>query len=110
MNTKEDVLDFIHNFSKFGTDVVKCFTEDNCYWFANILYHRFGVNGVNDISIMYNAESNHFAFFMNAHLYDITGEITEGRGKYVEWFSYFDTDPTHFKRIYKQCVLKEYNN
>ena len=103
---EEEILSFITHFSQYGKSVVDCFTTGNCYWFAQILNERFGVR------IMYNPVEGHFACNLNGeHLYDITGRIdTIMTGPWEDFYGLSVKDPTHFDRIYANCVeFEDYN-
>ena len=67
--TSENILHFIKKFSDFGNQVVECFTEGNCYWFARILAIEFMG------TIYYDPIVGHFATMINGVLYDITGVV-----------------------------------
>lgn len=105
MLTQKQILTFINEFSKHGPQVTTCFTSGNCYWFANILYHRF-LQEVETADIVYDPLDNHFAVLLNGCYYDITGELCENY-RWTSWHTYrFKTDPTHAKRIERQCINK----
>ena len=67
--TSESILCFIKKFSDFGNQVVECFTEGNCFWFAMVLAMEFAGE------IYYDPIVGHFATMINGVLYDITGAV-----------------------------------
>lgn len=105
---RQDVIKFINHFSKFGQDVVDCFSDGNCYWFAHILAQRF--HGC----IVYNPLLNHFACQIGElEVYDITGLIDtlpnpeDGWMEEKNWYSwkyYHNEDSAHARRIRRDCI------
>ena len=67
--TSENILQFIKKFSDFGNQVVECFTEGNCFWFATVLAMEFAGE------IYYDPIGGHCATMINGVLYDITGAV-----------------------------------
>lgn len=67
--TSENILCFIKKFSDFGNQVIECFTEGNCFWFAKVLAMEFAGE------IYYDPIVGHFATMINGVLYDITGAV-----------------------------------
>ena len=68
------VLAFIDRFAKGRPEVVECFTQGCCYWFALVLSARFGGR------IMYDQTVGHFGCELDGVVYDITGVA---KGKWV---------------------------
>lgn len=124
MNEKE-ILFFIKHFTNHGPDVIDCFSNGNCYWFARILAQRF--HG----SVYYNPKENHFCARINDNLYDITGKIkssyfpnyndnmiwfkspyfpqdnSSDENKEIDWIPwkyYRYTDSSHSRRIRRDCI------
>lgn len=116
MNEKQ-ILFFIKHFTDHGLDVIDCFSNGNCYWFARILAQRF--HG----SVYYNPKENHFCARIGSDLYDITGKIrssyfpnihdnviwfnlTDGDKEvdWVPWKYYRYTDSSHSHRIRRDCI------
>lgn len=95
---KDNVLAFIKHFQNEGT--IKTFTEGCCYWFAHILKERF--SGL----IYYNPVENHFATKIDGSLYDITGELVDGRN-WMMWRKYIAMDLLDAIRVIKDCVNKD---
>lgn len=95
------ILNFIKEFSSFGDDIIKCFTQGNCYYFSLILLNRFKQG-----EIFYNEIDNHFAYkdIITNKLYDITGEIISN--DFISWNNYQSIDKFHCERIINQCILK----
>ena len=67
--TSKNILHFIKKFSDFGTQVLECFTEGNCFWFAMVLAMEFTGE------IYYDPIVGHFATIIDGVMYDITGAI-----------------------------------
>ena len=98
-----DVLMFIGRFSTDGfksrDDVLRCFLEGCCYWFAYILDTRFRYEYQTQIVIDYIA--GHFGCRINGHVYDITGNVTYN----YEWEKWDEcADSEQKKRIMEQCI------
>lgn len=97
------VESFIKNFNK-SEEVVKCFTEGCCYWFAVILKERFPAG-----EIYYNT-LNHFVFKHNDDLYDITGNCTDKwDNEYLyKWDDYrtMEQGSTHLQSLIQDSILK----
>jgi len=99
-NSHENIIHFIDGFKKYNSQaIIKLFTEGYCYWFTYILQGRFGGN------IVMDKHGEHFMIEINNRIYDINGEVK------CDNFIYFDQyesiDPTHYKRIIRDCVNKE---
>lgn len=117
MNEKE-ILSFIKHFTIHGPDVIDCFSNGNCYWFARILAQRF--HG----SVYYNPKENHFCARLGNDLFDITGKIKSSYFPYyndneiwrinslnenkevdwIPWKYYHYTDSSHSRRIRRDCI------
>lgn len=93
-----DIENFIKDFKCFGTgqEIIDCFKQGYCYWFAYILKSRFPKG-----EIYYNI-CNHFVYKYNNRLYDITGDCTN---KYNNEFLY---SWNNYKYIYKTSVDLNY--
>ena len=72
----KNILQFIKKFSDFGNQVVECFTEGNCFWFAMVLAMEFAGE------IYYDPIVGHFATMINGVMYDITGAV-ENTGDFI---------------------------
>ena len=97
--SNEVSINQIENFIKHfhcSENITEVFTQGCCYWFADILQHRFGPN----VIIMYDQIDGHFGAWINDHVYDITGDVTN---KY-NWAKFSDTDENRKRRIYKDCI------
>lgn len=99
-----DVLMFIRRFSTDGhkarKDVLRCFLEGCCYWFAFILERRFCREYATDIVVDYIV--GHFGCRINGHVYDITGDVTNQ----YKWEKWDDCDDSALKeRITEQCIM-----
>lgn len=94
-----EVLQFISQFD--GAQDV--FLYGCCYWFAHILHNRF--NG----EILYEPVEGHFVTRIANGLYDIRGEVTEQYKEcgLIDWDTYAEVDPLHYKHIVRDCVMKE---
>lgn len=103
-DAKELIEDFIDHFSDFGYDVIRCFSNGNCYWFAKILYERFGATFKRG-EIVYHPIDNHFAYRDNrtGYVYDISGMI-DGTG-FQSWSAYAKEDALHTQRLIEDCIL-----
>ena len=100
---EEEILDFIKNFSKYGEEVINCFTCDNCYWFAKILETRFTPS---QNSIYYDEIEGHFVCKIDKKYYDIRGEYKPTCQLY-DMLWYFMNDTNRFYRLQKYCIRKE---
>ena len=98
LDKRKIVLDFIRNF-KGSEDT---FLNGCCYWFAHILKSRF--RGLT----YYDQIGGHFIHKIGSNYYDIRGDVTEEYQDKVLvcWDTYPKEDPTHYKRIVRDCVLK----
>lgn len=99
---KKEILSFIKHFSCYGEQVIDCFLNGNCFWFAKILQRRFPGG-----CIAYNSSENHFAYSHNGVIYDITGIVADSTDDQKDWHSwkfYRHYDPSHSKRIYRDCI------
>lgn len=105
-NMHEQIIRFINEFSKFGPEVVDCFTNGNCYWFAHILYNRFFRDNYEG-DICYDQVENHFCYYSKGHYYDITGEITDPKYHWESFARVARNDPALAKRLERDCILKE---
>jgi len=101
MSKHEEVLNFIKRFQNEGT--IKTFTQGCCYWFAVILEQRFNQDEM-EPNIYYNPILNHFATWIDFHLYDITGEIEYNMDEWYNWFYYSGKDELETENIYKYCI------
>jgi hypothetical protein len=103
-----DIETFIRDFRNYGTgeEIIKCFTEGYCYWFAFILKNRFPEG-----EIYYNT-MNHFVFKYNNRLYDITGDCTnKWDNEYLyKWDEYqkMENGSEYIKLLEHCCVYKNY--
>lgn len=102
-----EVLMFIGRFStgytptgiKTRKQVIECFTQGCCYWFARILAARFEEKGA---EIVTDYTVGHFATKIRGHVYDITGDVTEG----YKWERWDDCDDESLKnRITEYCIM-----
>ena len=92
----ENILQFIKRFSDFGPQVVDCFTEGNCYWFARILAIEFVG------TIYYNPIVGHFATMIGGVLYDITG-VVENTDDFISIEEIYK-DELLWARLLRDCV------
>lgn len=108
----KNILKFINHFTLNGKQiqVIECFTCGCCYWFAHILYSRFGEvdeygNPCEHSNIYYDEVENHFCYYdeITDKFYDITGDIT---GKYdmKPWYELVHKDELLFNRIVRDCI------
>lgn len=99
---QDEILDFINR--RFNNpEVVKSFTNGNCYYFVIILITRFGKG-----RIVYNEIDNHFGYLLNNKIYDITGVICENfinNNLWQYWFIYCVNEPANSYRIERDCIM-----
>lgn len=101
-----DVEKFIADFKKFGSgeEIINCFTQGYCYWFAFILKTRFPEG-----EICYNT-LNHFVFKYKNKLYDITGECSDKwDNEYLYLWDEFikkEANSEHLEVIKQCCIYK----
>lgn len=98
------ILEFITRFNGNGinTQVIRCFTEGCCFWFAQILYERFHEQA--KCAIVYDEVANHFATEINSTCYDITGDVTS-KYHWQHWDDFAAADKQHAQRIYHDCIM-----
>jgi hypothetical protein len=103
-----DIETFIKDFRGYGTgnEIIECFTQGHCYWFAFILSNRFPEG-----EIYYNT-MNHFIFKYNNRLYDITGDCTDKwDNEYLySWNEYqkLENGSEHLSLLEQCCIYKNY--
>ena len=102
---QHEVIKFIGHFSTDGVkpraEVLDCFLNGNCYWFAFILQERFKNEGA---EIVIDYVWNHFGTRIMGRVYDITGDVTEGKYQWESWSTC--QDDTHRNRIIKCCIFE----
>ena len=104
-----DVLMFIGRFSTnsrgsaYRREVIECFTQGCCFWFAHILKARFG----EDAEIMADYVVGHFGTRIRGRVYDITGDVTDGyNGVPYRWEPWEDLKDDELKsRIFRDCIM-----
>lgn len=97
---KQTIIDFIRHFK----DAEKTFLDGCCYWFCYILSARFGG------STFYEPVEGHFVQKIGDAFFDVRGDVTELYKDcrcMVCWDTYELVDPTHYRHIVRDCVLKE---
>lgn len=103
----DEIKKFIDNFKSFGTgkEIVDCFSNGNCFWFAYILKARFPYG-----RILYIPVDNHFVYTDEDKLYDITGDCTKNyKDKAtIDWdvYQYRELGSSHLDRLIDDCILK----
>ena len=109
MTTKRDVIEnYIKQFRDFGPQVVDCFSNGMCYQFMTILRKRFGPFCTTP---MYDPVMNHFATQIEGRIYDIRGDITDLKEyRWERWTTTIAEDPSHAKRIQRDCADKVPSN
>ena len=89
-----------------GEEIVKCFTDGYCYWFAYILQTRFPYG-----SIYYFPIYNHFVYKAFNRIFDITGDCTASynTSQMVSWAEYQmkELGSSHFESLKNACILKK---
>ena len=105
-SSRETILNFIAEFSLHGNrqQVIECFTQGYCYWFAYILQGRF-IEFFRDTAIMYDDIANHFGCLIDGRIYDITGDVTD-KYNWKLWYEAYLEDPLRGERIERDCVYK----
>lgn len=105
MSQHEKILNFISKFTDNNKrkEVIECFTQGCCYWFAKILLLRF-----NSGNIVYDGIDGHFGYFnkLTKCVYDITGDVTNIY-KWQDWTSLNQEDSSRSQRIIHNCILME---
>lgn len=111
MPTNEEVIkDFIFKFSVYGQQVIDCFTTGNCYWFAKILFDRFG--SLSDdamFSIYYDDIDGHFVCKLLNKYWGINGEYKSDHELH-SFYWWYCNDNERFERLWNQCVKKNTYN
>lgn len=112
MGNKEEknktILNFIDRFTSNGTrqEVIDCFQNGCCYWFAYILAKRFEDFSLPQSKIYYDEINNHFGYYdqESNRVYDITGDVTNKYNWELSWEEIIDKDLLHAKRIVRDCI------
>lgn len=96
-----DIITFINKFTDNNkrNEVIECFTQGCCYWFAEILSIRSG-----GCPIVYAPIDCHFGCKIGDRIYDITGDVTTSY-EWVDWHQYKNDDPIHASRIIQSCII-----
>ena len=94
--TSENILRFIKKFSDFGNQVVECFTEGNCFWFAMVLAIEFAGE------IYYDPIVGHFATMIGGVMYDIAGVVKNTRD-FISIEEIYE-DELLWARLLRDCV------
>ena len=106
MNTNIEVAvsRFIDRFTQNGKrqEVIDCFTNGCCFWFAYTLHGRF-VMETSDVIIVYDDIMNHFGCRINGRVYDITGDVTD-KYNWRDWIEVYREDVLRGNRIIRDCV------
>ena len=104
MNINIEISRFIDRFTDGGKrkEVIDCFTNGCCFWFACILHGRF-VTEAPGVIIVYDDIMNHFGCRINGRVYDITGDVTD-KYNWRDWIEVYLEDELRGKRIIKDCV------
>ena len=111
MGNKEEknktILNFIDRFTSKGKrqEVIDCFQNGCCYWFAYILSERFIDPSLTKSMIYYDEINNHFGYYdqESNRIYDITGDVTN-KYDWEPWEEVVDRDLLHVKRIVRDCI------
>ena len=95
------IENFIKSFKKGFNEkeLIRVFTEGNCYHFAVILENLFYGE------IVYDTLNGHFLFKHRNSYYDINGKNANIEEKYIELFDRIKMDMALYIRLYKECVL-----
>lgn len=102
MTNVKEINNFIDRFTRSGfrTEVVDCFSNGCCYWFAKILESRFYLDTA---VVMYDQVENHFGCMINGRVYDITGDVTDDYNWDI-WDKIFHEDISLYHRIVRDCI------
>ncbi len=100
MGNKEEknktILNFIDRFTSNGArqEVIDCFQNGCCYWFAYILLKRFEDFYFPQSKIYYDEIANHFGYYDQEanRVYDITGDVTNKYNWELSWEEIIDKD------------------
>lgn len=111
MGNKEEknktILNFIDRFTSKGKrqEVIDCFQNGCCYWFAYILSERFIDPSLTKSMIYYDEINNHFGYYdqESNRIYDITGDVTN-KYDWEPWEEVINKDLLHAKRIIRDCI------
>lgn len=98
------VLGFINDFkshSANGTNIA--FESEYSYYFAMMLKARFFEY---PSSIYYNKSEKRFAFFIDKHLYNITGDISGKFEAYIDFDLYKVEDPVEYLHAVNDSIRK----
>lgn len=103
-NNHDTVMRFIGRFTNNGKrqEVIDCFSNGCCYWFASILYDRFFLD-VDDCFYMYDPVANHWGCQIGSKIYDISGDVTDDYD-WVLWNNFMYEDTSLTKRLYRDCI------
>ena len=102
------ILNFINRFTSNGTrkEVIDCFQNGCCYWFAYILVKRFEDFYLPQSKIYYDEIANHFGYYDQEanRVYDITGDVTNKYNWELSFEEVINKDLLHAKRIVRDCI------
>lgn len=103
-NIETAVSRFIDRFTQNGKrqEVIDCFTNGCCFWFAHNLHGRFAIEA-SDVIIVYDDIMNHFGCRINGRVYDITGDVTD-KYNWRNWIEVYREDVLRGNRIIRDCV------
>ena len=112
MGNKEEknktILNFIDRFTSNGArqEVIDCFQNGCCYWFAYILSKRFEDFYFPQSKIYYDEIANHFGYYDQEtnSVYDITGDVTNKYNWELSFEEVINKDLLHAKRIVRDCI------
>lgn len=98
----DEIIQFINRFTDSGkrTEVIDCFANGCCYWFAHILNKRFEPS-----NIVHDPIVGHFACYIDGKIYDITGNITDQGRDWDLWDAFMIVEPKVARHIYESCAL-----
>ncbi len=104
----EEIKKFIKGVTNYGTgdEIIGCFTEGYCFWFAYILKARFPHG-----EIYYFPIYNHFVYKAFNRIFDITGDCTASydTSQMIPWVEYQTKElgSSHLDRLIDDCILKK---
>lgn len=106
--TQQNILRFIDRFTDHGKrkEVIDCFTNGCCFWFAETLYRRFEPDfGDLECYVVYDPIANHWACCIDCRVYDITGDITDDEThEWHDWNRFMYQNLALAKRLMRDCI------
>lgn len=94
---------FIENFKRDfdENELIRIFTEGNCYHFAVILNNVYPEG-----RIIYSQKLGHFLLEVNGEYYDITGRVADTICDATYFDTLYYTDSSLYRSLLRDCVLR----